>query len=268
LADVAVQDSTLVDKWNQVAPNLTGDSSLGRYARAISLVEDLPLEALILDVGCGQGLMSQCLSNLGYTNIVAFDISPVLAKITLARKSGVMVLVADVQHLPFRDRIFKAAFACETIEHWQSPSLGLKEIQRALDGKLVISTDSYLYHYFHLIHVQPFEKSQQPIEDSVSPIVFEGMPIISFHATRYSVPMTIILGLTTYVGLNRVRAFRKIAFRFLKATEGSTDTLEEKIRCYRETKTKAERFPTSVYKFHCLSIALCFDYSQQLKSHY
>ncbi len=70
----------------------------------------LPVEGLLLDLGCGAGRTTFALRGLGYGKIVGLDLTPVLVREAMghAARSGVSIpfRVGDACCLPFPDRTF------------------------------------------------------------------------------------------------------------------------------------------------------------------
>ena len=80
---------------------------------------------LILEAGCGSGRTAMLLADMGY-RVVAVDKSSTL----LNRLSTVTVFLpilnlvsADIGHIPFREKIFKVAYSCGVLEHFDRPEI-------------------------------------------------------------------------------------------------------------------------------------------------
>ncbi len=128
----------------------------GRYDRQASLFDamEAPFElfafkalrkklwakvsgARVLEIGVGTG------KNLAYhpqgVRSVAIDLSPRMLEraIRRAEKSGqpVDLILADAQHLPFRDGVFDAAAATFVFCSVPDPVLGLSEVARVVRGE-------------------------------------------------------------------------------------------------------------------------------------
>jgi 2-polyprenyl-3-methyl-5-hydroxy-6-metoxy-1,4-benzoquinol methylase len=93
----------------------------------------------VLDVGCGDGVISKPISKMGN-----YVISVELPKIaTIAHRCGVPSVVAsDAEHLTFVSNSFDLVIASEVVEHLWSPHNFFDEAYRALrvDGHLIIET--------------------------------------------------------------------------------------------------------------------------------
>lgn len=70
-------------------------------------------------------------------------------------KDGAPVVKADVERLPFKTNSFAAALSVLTIQHWNDPPVGLRELARVASRRVVIVTmdptvlkDFWLYRYF------------------------------------------------------------------------------------------------------------------------
>lgn len=103
-----------------------------------SCLKTLPRDALLLDVGCGNGALTQNLS--ATANVVGVDFS--LAMLEVARRSGLDVYHADAARLPFASNQFSAVICAEVIQHVPELSPLFGEISRvcAKGGEVIVST--------------------------------------------------------------------------------------------------------------------------------
>lgn len=93
----------------------------------------------VLDVGCGDGVISEPIWKMGN-----YVISVELPKIaTIAHRCGVPLVVAgDAEHLTFASNSFDVVIASEVVEHLWNPHNFFDEAYRVLraDGHLIIET--------------------------------------------------------------------------------------------------------------------------------
>lgn len=94
----------------------------------------------LLDVGCGDGLITEKFLKLGFI-VYGFDISA--KNIALAKNKGVKARVSDASNkFPYENSFFDVIFAGEIIEHLYDTKFFLDEVNRVLtpNGLLVITT--------------------------------------------------------------------------------------------------------------------------------
>ncbi|HUQ68788.1 MAG TPA: class I SAM-dependent methyltransferase [Planctomycetaceae bacterium] len=119
-------------------PSTAPDWDPARYAQEARFVADfgqalVPLLQLqpderILDVGCGDGVLTQELAKHG-CRVVGVDASP--RQVEAARRRGVTALVCDGHSLPFHHE-FDAVFSNAALHWMQRPDDALAGIARAL----------------------------------------------------------------------------------------------------------------------------------------
>lgn len=98
----------------------------------------------VIDVGCGDGgLLELVQKDSWYTGV---DISPTQLSsfrqlLKENKRNHVHLVHSDVSKLPFPDKSFDIAFACDVLEHVLEPEKVLKEIQRVVkkDGFIIFS---------------------------------------------------------------------------------------------------------------------------------
>ncbi len=93
----------------------------------------------ILDVGCGDGVISEPIAKLGNT-VASVDL-PTITMMCHKRKIS-MVLSGDAENLAFSDGSFDLVLASEVVEHLWNPHAFFDEAYRILkpDGWLIIET--------------------------------------------------------------------------------------------------------------------------------
>jgi ubiquinone/menaquinone biosynthesis C-methylase UbiE len=114
----------------------------------------LPIDAKILDVGCGSGTLASFWKNQGYS-VAGVDISDKVLKITGTK--DVYRIKADVTRgLPFKDGTFDLVYSDGLLEHFVNPKPILQEIFRVSKTYvLTLVPRSTLYNVIHNIVLRP-----------------------------------------------------------------------------------------------------------------
>jgi 2-polyprenyl-3-methyl-5-hydroxy-6-metoxy-1,4-benzoquinol methylase len=94
---------------------------------------------MVLDVGCGDGIMSSQFSKMG--NYVTSVDLPTITKAAHHRRVS-WVVAGDAEQLAFASNTFDIVVASEMVEHLWNPSNFLDEVHRVLkpNGHLIIET--------------------------------------------------------------------------------------------------------------------------------
>jgi ubiquinone/menaquinone biosynthesis C-methylase UbiE len=114
-------------------------------ARLKFLLDHVPRNARVLDVGCGEGRFTAELARAGRA-VVGIDVAEEPLRRARARDGSIDVrLVAADGELPFEDCSFDAVWAGEVIEHVADTAGWLSEVRRVLPsgGALVLSTPAH-----------------------------------------------------------------------------------------------------------------------------
>ncbi len=160
------------------------------YETVLSLIKDLPKDAVIADLGCGKGFTVQMLKKEGFTNITYCDIKD--------RYNGKVKLMDFNKGLAFKANSFDVALGVEIIEHLENKYLFFREVKRILkpNGIFIFTTPNIgnifnrlLYFFrgrfieFHnnyKDHINPFFPWQIPEYFSVEKVTYNRgfIPII------------------------------------------------------------------------------------------
>ena len=112
--------------------------------RLLELCKDLPADARILDVGCGDGFHLNLLKKYGAKSWTLEGIDIDARAAVMAEKSGLKIHTGSVEKLDLPENAFDLAFMIQTIEHVEKPEKVLSAVRKILkpNGKLVIVTDN------------------------------------------------------------------------------------------------------------------------------
>lgn len=93
----------------------------------------------VLDVGCGDGVISEPIAKLG-NEVASVDLPTIT--MTCHKRKVSMVSSGDAEHLAFVDGVFDLVLASEVVEHLWDPHAFFDEAYRILkrDGWLIIET--------------------------------------------------------------------------------------------------------------------------------
>lgn len=112
--------------------------------RLLSWCADLPIDARILDVGCGDGFHLKLLQQYGKKSwrLEGVDLDKRAAE--TAEKYGLKVHLGTIENLSLPENSYDLAIMIQTIEHVEKPDEILAAVKRVLkkEGKLVIVTDN------------------------------------------------------------------------------------------------------------------------------
>lgn len=116
---------------------------LRKYSTYGAILNCLPDRGKFLDVGCGDGNVSQLYLNKG--EVFGIDISKGALK--LAREKGIETKWCDLNKgaLPFEDNSFDAVIFTDVIEHLVNPFAIIKEAKKVLKkgGRIIITVPNF-----------------------------------------------------------------------------------------------------------------------------
>jgi ubiquinone/menaquinone biosynthesis C-methylase UbiE len=95
-----------------------------------SFIEDVPMDALVLDIGCGTGRVMSCLAAKGLRSI-GLDVSRVSVRLMIQR-TGKAGIIASSLRLPFPDGSIDRIIADGVIHHTTDPFASFAEGCRVL----------------------------------------------------------------------------------------------------------------------------------------
>ncbi len=100
---------------------------------------------IILDAGCGTGVMSNELAKLG--KVIGVDTSEEALKFYKSR--GLNGMLSDIKELPFPDKCFDFVIASDVLEHVSDDFAALNELKRVLkdDGYIIVTVPAHQFLY-------------------------------------------------------------------------------------------------------------------------
>ncbi len=104
-----------------------------------SLKAKLPEGAVVLDVGCGNGIISRSLGQLGY-NVLGIDVSDKAIEKAkqLNTLSNINFEVKSAEALVAEGKKYKAVICSEVLEHLTDPAKLLKVLYQSIDDKGIL----------------------------------------------------------------------------------------------------------------------------------
>jgi ubiquinone/menaquinone biosynthesis C-methylase UbiE len=126
------------DRFIAPAVMSMGETMAGEYLGL------LPLEAEVLEVGCGGGQLAQSAldkrRDLRWTGLDTSAEQIARARKRNANCEGALFVVGDALELPFPDERFNAVVSIASIKHWPDQAKGLAECVRVLrpGGQLLV----------------------------------------------------------------------------------------------------------------------------------
>lgn len=86
----------------------------------------------VLDLGCGDGLNSTILQDLGISNVIGVDISKPLLQHAQKNSPKTKFYVGSAEKIPFKDRTFSIVFVDSVFHHLLDYDKAITEIRRVL----------------------------------------------------------------------------------------------------------------------------------------
>ena len=131
--------SNATDKYRSRNP-LTR-TLLARFLREIDAAVGVARPTSILDVGCGEGIVTQRLASRTGASTIGVDLGDEAQQNEWSRREGPLVSfrAASAYDLPFADASFDCVCALEVLEHLERPRDALVEMLRVARGTLLLS---------------------------------------------------------------------------------------------------------------------------------
>ena len=132
--------------WVQISKSIRKRNNyvVARYELILNLIENEIKGNKILDIGCGDGVLSWILAKNG-ANVTGIDTckeAVEFAKEKCKEIKELSFIIGSAYNLPFKDKIFDYILSSEVIEHLIEPEKMILEMKKAWsgEGKIFITT--------------------------------------------------------------------------------------------------------------------------------
>jgi 2-polyprenyl-3-methyl-5-hydroxy-6-metoxy-1,4-benzoquinol methylase len=113
---------------------------IDRFKRTVAAVVSEFICESILDVGCGEGFVTEAVvAAEPDARVTGVDLDADAVGAAKRRCPGAAFEVGDVLALPFADASFDLVLCCEVLEHVEDPSRALRELCRVSAGFVLVS---------------------------------------------------------------------------------------------------------------------------------
>ena len=150
----------------------------------LDLLSSIPVGSSILDFGCGSGVQSSFIQNLGY-NVTGVDFSEGLIQIAREELPDIPFHISDIRNTPFKDQSFDVLVSALVLHYIEDLSEVFEEVAR-----LLIDQGSFIFSIHH-----PFNEILGRDEDkniklepyfkgfSYKWTMLDQMELVSYHHT-------------------------------------------------------------------------------------
>ncbi|MEM3713255.1 MAG: class I SAM-dependent methyltransferase [Thermoproteota archaeon] len=152
---------------------------------------------LVLEVGIGSQPRSLIALNPRIGEFVGCDISRMQLEYAKRRYKG-SYLVCDLEHLPFREKVFNGVFCLGVLHHLPSYKIGLTEIARVMKLGGVLGLREAVFSKNSRL-VALLSKRSDPYEEAISEValsqeVLKWFTIVCYHRVfpRIRMPLTFV----------------------------------------------------------------------------
>jgi len=144
----------IIHHYNRIAgiyDSLYGEEQKAKIESILRIIKG-ERKDLVLDAGCGTGLLIEYLASK-VDHFVGLDISEKVLKVALDKsrrlkiKGNVSLIRADIDILPFRDSVFDKIFALTLLQNVPEPHKTLREMIRVAKKNSLIAVTGLKKHF-------------------------------------------------------------------------------------------------------------------------
>ncbi|MBR5598843.1 MAG: class I SAM-dependent methyltransferase [Alphaproteobacteria bacterium] len=131
------------------------------------LIDEEPKTKTVLDMGCGEGVVSNFLyDNFNNLNIRAVDyFEEAIQKAKENNDRNIIFETGDITSLKYKDSSFDVVVSTEVLEHIKFPSVALKELYRVSKKHIILSVPNEPFFCFgNLISGKNIKRLGNPID--------------------------------------------------------------------------------------------------------
>lgn len=139
------EETTNYQKYN--SKNKLKQIMIKRFQeKLLKLLENENKNTSLLDAGCGEGFISDCIyNNTKIKKITGIDINKASLDFASDMNKKIKYKKDDIYKLSFKDNEFDIVITLEVLEHLDNPTKALKEIIRVSKNKIIISVPNEPY---------------------------------------------------------------------------------------------------------------------------
>lgn len=131
-------------------PSLHLEGSKFKASEIFSLLETMKIKDIdtVVELGCGAGGISKELIKKMRISVVSCDISSSILKVTRNVNKNLMLIKADCEQMPIRNKFADLVLAIDILEHLKNPREAVAEIARITKRWVVfrLPIEDCLYH--------------------------------------------------------------------------------------------------------------------------
>ena len=197
--------------WGKATPFDVPESQRYHYAKMERALALRPLQGLVLDAGCGEGIDLVDVACRTGVEVIGVDVSSDGCRASLARTTGLPnthVVQADLACLPFGAVTFDMVYSYGVLHHVPAPSRAAAELARV--GRADAGVAVYLYEDFG-------ERSaglrfSLRLVNSLRRITTRIPPSVLFFLCRMASPLVYLTCTVPFLIFKRIPLLRTVAF--------------------------------------------------------